>query len=46
MQPAKVEEFDNRFKAMNEQTKRKEEQEKVKITDKWKESQKAKALID
>ena len=36
MNPAKVEQFDTRFKSMNENSMKKENQQKMKNTDKWK----------
>ena len=42
----KIEEFNNRFKAMNEEGRKKAEIEKGKIAEKWKEGFKAKELIE
>lgn len=47
MPQARAQEFDARFKAMNEQIIKKQEKEKQKgKTDKWKEFDKSKELID
>jgi hypothetical protein len=43
--PADVSGFDKRFKDMNEEGRKTEQEEKVKSTSKWKETQKSKELI-